>query len=335
VSTKLTAVVAVVALASLVAVAVVVRTPGPTALAQGETIVDKINDKFMARMEAKQHAADLGTVKDAAHVNQLFGGSFSDGVGSNTWAGTHFQKYDYKDGARMESLSQVSAAEKHAQIVKCVNLAKNFKGIKKGHFKVTEAEKIEASQCAVLFKGKKGEAKKRNAVDTTLEVPKLARPDVVHIFKPNKALLGKRAKFLKHEKVKFAQMEAVKAKAREDAMHPHIIKAKHFFPHAKKGAKGKMLKQARLARKELSQRKMPSFVTSQSFDDRQGARKSDVTNVDAKMNFWEGMGSEPEHLKTSVDRSKTEYIVTDPMAGARKSQKTSALLQQHTTMLLQ
>lgn len=101
---------------------------------------------YPQHMEAKQHAADLGTVKDAAHVNQLFGGSFSDGVGSNTWASTPFQKYDYKDGARMESLSQVSAAENHAQIVKCLNLAKTFKGIKKGHFKVTEAEKIQASQ---------------------------------------------------------------------------------------------------------------------------------------------------------------------------------------------
>ena len=167
-------------------------------------------------------------------------------------------------------------------------------------------------------------------------MPKLAHLDIVHFFKPNKALLERRAKFLKHEKVRFAQMQAVKAKAREDATHPHIIKGKHLFPHAKKGAKGKILKQARLARKELSQRKMPSFVTSQTFGDGQRARKSDANNVDAKMNFWEGMGSEPEHLKTSVDRSKTEYIVTDPMAGARKSQKTSALLQQQrTTMLLQ
>ena len=48
VRTKLTAVVAVVAMTSLMAVAVVVHMPGPAALVQGETIVDKINDKFMA-----------------------------------------------------------------------------------------------------------------------------------------------------------------------------------------------------------------------------------------------------------------------------------------------
>jgi len=329
---------AVMALAALGLVAVVMHAPsGPTALAQGETIVDKINDQFMARMEAKQRTADLGTVQDAAHVNQLFGGSFSDGVGSNTWAGTPFQKYDYKD-ARLESLKEVSP-EKHAEMLKCMQLAKTFKGAKKGHFKVTEADKIAAMQCMHIAKRKawKGQAKKRLAVDTSLEEPKLARPDTVQIFKPNKALLERRAKFLKKEKVKFATMEAAKTKARQEAMHPHIIKAKHFFPHAKKGVEGKILKEAKLARKELSSRlhKMPSFASSQSFSDRQGARKRDVKDVDSKIAFWEGMGSEQEKLKTSVDRSKTEYMVTDSMAGARKAQKTSSLLQQHTTMLLQ
>ena len=96
------------ALAALCLVAVVLHAPGPAALAQGETIVDKINDQFMARVEAKQRKADLQTVKDAAHVNQLFGGSFSDGVGSNTWARTPFQKYDYRDSARTESLKEVA-----------------------------------------------------------------------------------------------------------------------------------------------------------------------------------------------------------------------------------
>lgn len=48
----------------------------------------------------------------------------------------------------------------------------------------------------------------------------------------------------------------------------------------------------------------------------------------------QGIGSVKED-KTSHDRSKTEYVVTDPYAGARKAQKTSALLQQHTSMLLQ
>jgi len=101
--------------------------------------VDKINDKFMARMEKKQHDADEQTVQDAAHVNQLFGGSFSDGVGSNTWAHTPYQKYDYKDTAHMQSLAEVSP-EKHAELVKCMQLAQAFKGAKAGHFKVTEAQ---------------------------------------------------------------------------------------------------------------------------------------------------------------------------------------------------
>ena len=48
----------------------------------------------------------------------------------------------------------------------------------------------------------------------------------------------------------------------------------------------------------------------------------------------QGIGSVKED-RTSRDRSKTEYVVTDAYAGARKAQKTSALLQQHTTMLFQ
>ena len=55
---------AVAALAALGLVAVVLHTPGPqVVLSEGETIVDKINDKFMARMEKKQHAEDLETVR--------------------------------------------------------------------------------------------------------------------------------------------------------------------------------------------------------------------------------------------------------------------------------
>jgi hypothetical protein len=324
------------ALAALCLVAVVRHAPGPTALAQGETIVDKINDQFMKRMEAKQRKADLETVKDAAHVNQLFGGSFSDGVGSNTWAHTPFQKYDYKDRAHMESLKEVEPA-KEQEAAKCMELAKAFKGARRaGAMKVTMAEKEEARKCAAFVmaqrKGWKARTAKKLAIDTSM--PKFARPHEVHIYKPDKALLGRRAKFEKKAKKLEAQREAAKAAAREAAMHPHIIKAHHFFPRGKKaGHSAKVLKEAKKARKELS--KMPSFVNSQSFDDRQGARSRDAKEVAAKLNFWENMGSEKEKLATSQGRSKTEYVVTDPMAGARKAQKTSSLLLQKTTMLLQ
>jgi len=309
-------------------------------LSQGETIVDQINDKFMAKMEKKQHDADLATVKDAAHVNQLFGGSFSDGVGSNTWAHTPFQKYDYADPARKESLAEVSP-EQHAKLVECMQLAQAFKGAKLGHLQVTEKQKIEAIKCMHIAK-KKAEAKKLS-IDTSLAEPKMERPNEVHIYKPPKSILERRAKIEKADKMRVEKLEKAKAKAREEAMHPHIIKAHHFFPKKHFGLKkkaagveGKILKEANKARKELSARlhKMPSFVTSQAFDDNQGARKRDTKDVSAKLAFWEGIGSVKED-KTSQDRSKTEYIVTDKYAGARKAQKTSALLQQHTTMLLQ
>jgi len=302
--------------------------------------VDKINDQFMKRMEAKQRKADLETVKDAAHVNQLFGGSFSDGVGSNTWAHTPFQKYDYKDRAHMESLKEVEPKEQEA--AKCMELAKAFKGARRaGAMKVTMAEKEEARKCAAFVmaqrKGWKARTAKKLAIDTSM--PQIARPHEVHIYKPDKALLGRRAKIEKKAKKLEAQREAAEAAAREAAMHPHIIKAHHFFPKRgkKAGHSAKVLEEAKKARKELSmlKHKMPSFVNSQSFDDRQGARSRDAKDVAAKLNFWENMGSEKEKLATSQGRSKTEYVVTDPMAGARKAQKTSSLLLQKTTMLLQ
>jgi len=328
---------AVMALAALGLVAVSKNTPVPDALAQGETIVDKINDKFMARMEAKQHKADLATVKDAAHVNQLFGGSFSDGVGSNTWAHTPFQKYDYKDRARMESLKEVSPQKKE-EVVKCMELAKSFKGAKLKGIKVTMKQKAEAMKCMHFVmaarKAWKGEAKKRLAIDTSM--PKAEHTGEVHIFKPRKSVLEARSKFEKKMMALEAKKEAARKKSLDEAMHPHIIRAHSFFPHkAKKaGPKAAVLKEAKEARKELKH-KMPSFVATESFDGRQGARTRDPNDVAAKMSFWEGMGSVPEKLATSQDRSKTTYIVTDPMAGARKAQKTSSLLQQQTTMLFQ
>lgn len=226
-------------------------------------------------------------------MNQLFGGSFSDGVGSNTWAHTPFQKYDYADPARKESLAEVSP-EQHAKLVECMQLAQAFKGAKLGHLQVTEKQKIEAIKCMHIAK-KKAEAKKLS-IDTSLAEPKMERPNEVHIYKPPKSILERRAKIEKADKMRVEKLEKAKAKAREEAMHPHIIKAHHFFPKKHFGLKkkaagveGKILKEANKARKELSARlhKMPSFVTSQAFDDNQGARKRDTKDVSAKLAFWE------------------------------------------------
>ena len=137
--------------------------------------------------------------------------------------------------------------------------------------------------CLLVDVGWKARAAKKLAIDTSL--PKMARPGEVHIFKPPKDVLGRRAKFEKKARKLEAEKEAAEAKAREAAMHPHIIKAHHFFPKGKKGAHAKILAEAKKARKELSglKRKIPSFVKSQSFDDSQGARKRDDKDVAAKL----------------------------------------------------
>ena len=106
--------------------------------------------------------------------------------------------------------------------------------------------------------------------------------------------------------MRMEKLEKAKAKAREEAMHPHIIKAHHFFPKKNLGLKknaagveGKILKEANKARKELSARlhKMPSFVTSQVFDDRQGARQRNAKDVSAKLAFWEVWQHRPQVVR--------------------------------------
>ena len=277
---------AVMALAALGLVVVVVHSPSAISLKAkpGETIVDVINDKFMARMDARKHAADIQTVKDAAHVNQLFGGSFSDGVGSNTWAHTPWQKYDYKDGARMESLEEVP--QEHQELVKCMQLARTFKGEikangeKKGHFKVTEAEKIDAVKCAQLVRRfHKGQAnkeilEKRAKFDkekTAEEKEPEESRNEVHLFKPPKEILEKRFMF---EKKKEAAAKARKEAAAKAHTQQHLIKVDHFYPRAEKerfakqagGVEKKEVQEAKKARKEL---KLPSFLKGASFSDRQ------------------------------------------------------------------
>ena len=310
--------------------------------------MDKINDKVLAEVEARQHRDDLDTVKKAAQVNSVFGGSFSDGVGSNTWAGTPWQKYDYKDRARMESLAEVSP-KAAAEAAQCVQLAHSFVGLKKGEFKPTEAQKMEAMRCGKMIMRLKKEQKEE--ADGAQKLVAETAPRQVHRFLPSKEVLQRRAKFERRkEKAAAAAMDA-QAKAREEAMHPHIIKAKHFFQKRKANkpavagkrasshrmqAESKIVEQANKARKELAQRlrRLPSFIESASFDDRQGARKRQTT-VQQKMAFWEGIGSVPEAIAPSVGRSKTEFVVTDPYAGARKASKTATLKEPQTTMLLQ
>jgi hypothetical protein len=268
------------ALAALGLVVVVVHSPSAISLKAkpGETIVDVINDKFMARMDARKHAADIETVKDAAHVNQLFGGSFSDGVGSNTWAHTPWQKYDYKDGARMESLEEVP--QEHQELVKCMQLARTFKGEikangeKKGHFQVTEAEKIDAVKCAQLVRSFHEVQEKRAKFDKQKKAetkePEESRNEV-HLFKPPKEILEKRFKF---EKKKEAAAKARKEAAAKAHTQKHLIKVNHFYPRAEKerfakqagGVEKKEVQEAKKARKEL---KLPSFLKDASFSDRQ------------------------------------------------------------------
>ena len=63
-------------------------------------------DEYMKGKQAAalQQAKDI--VSMAKETNTKFGGTFSDGVGSNTWAGTPYAKYDDKD-RRTESLKMM------------------------------------------------------------------------------------------------------------------------------------------------------------------------------------------------------------------------------------
>eukprot|EP00960_Hanusia_phi_P075567 768441-Hanusia_phi.AAC.8 len=67
----------------------------------------QVTAKFLARFQQSKHEQDLDTVKKAAKVFSKFGGSFHDGVGTNTWKGTPWAKYDDKD-IHTESLSHIS-----------------------------------------------------------------------------------------------------------------------------------------------------------------------------------------------------------------------------------
>mmetsp|Transcript_6111 Transcript_6111/g.9743 ORF Transcript_6111/g.9743 Transcript_6111/m.9743 type:complete len:291 (-) Transcript_6111:75-947(-) len=90
------------ALAALGLVALSSSAPRTSAL-ESIPIVDKVDAKFWKTYNAKQHQQDLATVQTAAKTFAKFGGSFKNGVASNTWAGTPYGKYD-KD-AKTEQLA--------------------------------------------------------------------------------------------------------------------------------------------------------------------------------------------------------------------------------------
>lgn len=100
----------VIGVAALAAVALLVvamhsQALRSTTLYQTGSLADQIDNGVMAKVQADQLAQDRQTVRDAGAVNARFGGRFSQGVGSNTWAGTPWGKYDDKD-ARTESLAE-------------------------------------------------------------------------------------------------------------------------------------------------------------------------------------------------------------------------------------
>ena len=68
----------------------------------------KEQDKYIQAKEASGLAQAKGIVQMAKETNSKFGGTFSNGVGSNTWAGTPYAKYDDKD-MRTESLKVFTA----------------------------------------------------------------------------------------------------------------------------------------------------------------------------------------------------------------------------------
>lgn len=63
----------------------------------------KEQNKYIQAKEASGLAQAKGIVQMAKETNAKFGGTFRNGVGSNTWAGTPYAKYDDKD-MRTESL---------------------------------------------------------------------------------------------------------------------------------------------------------------------------------------------------------------------------------------
>jgi hypothetical protein len=66
-----------------------------------------INNQVMAKYEADQRASDEDTMKNAAKMNAKWGGTFKDGIGSNTWKNTPWAKYDAVKGRTHQMLAQM------------------------------------------------------------------------------------------------------------------------------------------------------------------------------------------------------------------------------------
>merc|ERR1711865_82311 len=77
----------------------------------------KEQDEYIKEQNADGLKQAKDIVKMATVTNSKFGGSFSNGVGSNTWAGTPYAKYDDKDISRSESLKMmVGSGSKNARM---------------------------------------------------------------------------------------------------------------------------------------------------------------------------------------------------------------------------
>jgi len=76
----------------------------------------KEQDEYMKDNDAEALAQAKDTVQMARETNAKFGGIFHNGIGSNTWAGTPYAKYDDKD-LRTEALSEQSDRAARLQLL--------------------------------------------------------------------------------------------------------------------------------------------------------------------------------------------------------------------------
>ena len=260
--------------AALGLVAVARNKSTPAVLLSGEPIADKITEHALSQMQARQRAADLATVKDAAHVNAVFGGTFSDGVGSNTWAHTPWQKYDNKD-AITESLAETASPPLPTQ---CMALARAFQGKDRRKLVANKAQRAQALRCLHLVE-KGGHAAKTHP-EARMARTRLAQPLRTHAAGPGPPYPPPGPGW-----------EGVPARNRGPQISQGANKMRHELgPHTGRPKMSKSMK----------------TLFAQTFDDRLGARKrANPKEVKAKVAFWEDIGSEPERLQPSHARSKT------------------------------
>lgn len=81
-------------------------------MCQQKSLDQLVDSQMMAKYKAKQLADDHETMDNAAKMNAKWGGSFRNGVGSNTWAGTPWGKYDDAVKTRRKQMLVQMAAPK-------------------------------------------------------------------------------------------------------------------------------------------------------------------------------------------------------------------------------